>query len=81
MCESGERAESIQTLISEFCAGKLKKIKFEMTSDKKNDSAGNPNPVKTNGQNKYDIVNDSAVKTVLIGLVATITGIEETNKS
>jgi hypothetical protein len=32
---------------------------------------------KPNGQNRREILNDPAVKTVLLGLDATITGIEE----
>jgi hypothetical protein len=38
------------------------------------DGAAKPKP---NGQRRYEILNDPAVKNILAGLDATITGIEE----
>jgi DNA polymerase-3 subunit gamma/tau len=44
-------------------------------------ATGNERRAKTNSQKRSEIINDPAVKTVLMGLDATITGIEENQKN
>jgi len=75
MCESNGRADQIASVLSEHL-GRPVRIKFEMVAEpqKSEDTNGQTKP---NGQNRREILNDPAVKTVLLGLDATITGIEE----
>jgi len=48
---------------------------YEIAAEPKTE--GMNNHARPNGQKRYEILNDPAVKTVLTGLDATITGIEE----
>ncbi len=75
MCESNGRADQIASVLSEHL-GRPIRIQFEMVAGppKSEDANG---PVKPNGHKRNEILNDPAVKTVLLGLDATITGIEE----
>jgi hypothetical protein len=74
MCESNGRTEQIESVLSEHL-GRPIRIKFEMIAEPKSEGANGRE--KPNGQNRREILNDPAVKTVLLGLDATITGIEE----
>ena len=74
MCESNGRTEQIESVLSEHL-GRPIRIKFEMIAEPQ--SEGTNGREKPNGQNRRGILNDPAVKTVLLGLDATITGIEE----
>jgi hypothetical protein len=74
MCESNGRTEQIESVLSEHL-GRPIRIKFEMIAEPQ--SEGTNGREKPNGQNRREILNDPAVKTVLLGLDATITGIEE----
>ena len=74
MCESNGRADQIASVLSEHL-GRPIRIKFEMIAEPQ--SEGTNGREKPNGQNRRGILNDPAVKTVLLGLDATITGIEE----
>jgi DNA polymerase-3 subunit gamma/tau len=74
MCESNGRAEQIAAVVSEHW-GRSIRIKFEMIAEPP--SGGTNGREKSNGQSRREILNDPAVKTVLLGLDATITGIEE----
>jgi DNA polymerase-3 subunit gamma/tau len=74
MCESNGRTEQIESVLSEHL-GRHIRIKFEMIAEPQ--SEGINGREKPNGQNRREILNDPAVKTVLLGLDATITGIEE----
>jgi hypothetical protein len=74
MCESNGRADQIASVLSEHL-GRPIRIKFEMIAEPQ--SEGTNGREKPNGQNRREILNDPAVKTVLLGLDATITGIEE----
>ncbi len=75
MCESNGRADQIASVLSEHL-GRPVRIKFEMVAEpqKSEDANGRAKP---NGQKRNEILNDPGVKTVLLGLDATITGIEE----
>ena len=74
MCESNGRADQIASVLSEHL-GRSIRIKFEMVAEPP--SEGTHGREKPNSQNRREILNDPAVKTVLLGLDATITGIEE----
>ncbi len=74
MCESNGRADQIASVLSEHL-GRPIRIRFEMIAEPQ--SEGTNGREKPNGQNRREILNDPAVKTVLLGLDATITGIEE----
>jgi hypothetical protein len=52
------------------------RIKFEIAAGQ-TQTESSTTPPKTGSQRRNEIVNDPAVKTVLMGLDATITGIEE----
>jgi DNA polymerase-3 subunit gamma/tau len=74
MCEGKERAERIAAALSEHF-GRPMRIQYEITTDlPTTQTAG---PVRPNGQKRYEILNDPAVKTVLTELDATINKIEE----
>ena len=70
MCESNDRNEQIRSLISEYYKRPIA-LKFEVAIDET--AAVN---TKTTSQRRKEIMNDPAVKTILMGLGATITGIE-----
>jgi DNA polymerase-3 subunit gamma/tau len=74
MCESNGRTEQIESVLREHF-GRPIRIKFEMIAEPTSESTTVRE--KPNGQNRREILNDPAVKTVLLGLDATITGIEE----
>ncbi|MBN1505337.1 MAG: DNA polymerase III subunit gamma/tau [Sedimentisphaerales bacterium] len=74
MCESKERGERIASAVSEHL-GRSIRIKYEIMADPQSNAMSGP--AKPSGQKRYEILNDPAVKTVLTGLDATITGIEE----
>ncbi|MCU0915432.1 MAG: DNA polymerase III subunit gamma/tau [Planctomycetes bacterium] len=77
MCESGGRREQIASVLSEHL-GRSIRIKFEMMAEPQVSAGGETNGgEKPNGQTRRELLNDPAVKTVLLGLDATITGIEE----
>jgi len=74
MCESNGRAEQIESVLSEHL-GRPVRINFELIAEPPSESTSGCE--KPNGQNRREILNDPGVKTVLLGLDATITGIEE----
>jgi len=76
MCESNSRAAQIQSLLSEHCGTDIR-LKFETAADEQTQTAPAPNQPKTTGQRRNELINDPAVRTVLMGLDATITGIDE----
>jgi DNA polymerase-3 subunit gamma/tau len=75
MCESNSRAAQIQSLLSEHCGTDIR-LKFE-TAPEGTQTAPALNQPKTTGQRRNELINDPAVRTVLMGLDATITGIDE----
>ena len=74
ICEGKERMERIASAVSEHF-GRPVRIMYEIAAEPKTE--GTNNHARPNGQKRYEILNDPAVKTVLTGLDATITGIEE----
>ncbi len=74
MCENNGRVEAIQSLLSEHFSTPVK-LKLETATEERLQQPG------TDAQKKNRIAGDPAVKTVLIGLDATIIGIEEEKKS
>jgi DNA polymerase-3 subunit gamma/tau len=75
MCESNGRAEQIAAVLSEHL-GTSVRIKFELAGAPAGETDGREE-AKPNGQKRYEILNDPAVKSILVGLEATITKIEE----
>ncbi len=76
MCESNGRMDQIQTLLSEQLSTPVK-LKFETAANEQAQGEPSANQPKTSVQRRNELINDPAVKTVLMGLDATITGIEE----
>ena len=76
MCESNDRLEQIQTLLSEHFSTPLE-LKFETAKTDSVETDAGSGRTKSYNQKRNDLLNDPAVKTVLMGLDATITGIEE----
>ena len=75
MCESNGRAEQIQTLLSEQFSTPLR-LKFEIAAGQTKAEI-KKKPPKTTGQRRNEMINNPAVKTILMGLDATITAVEE----
>jgi DNA polymerase-3 subunit gamma/tau len=76
MCESNSRTAQIQSLLSEHCGRDLR-LKFETIPDEQIQTTPAANQPKTTGQKRNELINDPAVRTVLMGLDATITAIED----
>jgi hypothetical protein len=79
MCESNGRAEQIQNAIAAFfeCHIRITFIINEPAQSASTESASTPTPPKKS--RRSELLNDPAVKTVLLGLDATVTGIEESD--
>ncbi|MHC4474517.1 MAG: DNA polymerase III subunit gamma/tau [Planctomycetota bacterium] len=75
MLRRNGRIEQVQSLLSERCQTTVQ-LELETGTDEQTPAESNNN-VKTAGQKRNELINDPAVKTVLLGLDATITGIEE----
>jgi hypothetical protein len=76
MCESNGRTEQIQALLSEQFSTPLR-LKFEIATELQTKAEIKQNRPKTTGQRRNEMINNPAVKTILMGLDATITAIEE----
>jgi len=76
MCERNGRIEQIEALLSEQLSMPVK-LKLETAAGQRKQTESGTPPPKTGSQRRNEIINDPAVKTVLMGLDATITGIEE----
>ena len=76
ICESNGRKDQIESLLSEQFSKPIT-VQFETANEQKTALDTGPNDAKTNSQRKNALINDPAVRTVLLGLDATITGIEE----
>ena len=76
MCESNGRAEQIQALLGEQLSMPVR-LNFEIAADEQTQGEQTAKQPKTSSQRRNELINDPAVKTVLLGLDATITGIEE----
>ena len=76
MCASNGRAESIRSLLGEYYQADVG-LKFDIAADETPQAEPAPSQPKASSQKRNVLINDPAVKTVLMGLGATITGIEE----
>jgi DNA polymerase-3 subunit gamma/tau len=76
MCESNGRTEQIQTVLTEQLSMPIK-LKFDTATEHQTKAEIKKNRPKTTGQRRNELINDPAVKTILMGLDATITGVEE----
>jgi len=75
MCHRNGRIEQIQALLSEQLSTPIT-LSFDLT-DAPPEAKPAVKHAKTFGQKRNELINDPAVKTVLLGLDATITGIDE----
>ncbi len=75
ICQSNGRAEKIESWLGEQTGSKVK-VKFEIGEQKEAGQQGGAGKGKSSHK-KNELVNDPAVKTVLLGLDAKVTGIEE----
>jgi len=76
LCQSNGRAEKIQSLLSSII-GRSLKVKFHLSQQKGQRVKPRSRGAKTSQQQINEIINDPAVKTVLTGLDAKITEIDE----
>jgi len=76
MCQSNGRAEQIASALSDY-PGLPSKIQLEFTLTEQPAADASAKRPRTNSQRRSEIINNPAVKTVLTGLDATITAIEE----
>lgn len=76
ICESNGRAGKIEGVLKESF-GAAVRLKFEVSDDVGAVAESSGKPGKTNAKQRADIINDPAVKTVLMELGGTIMGIEQ----
>jgi DNA polymerase III gamma/tau subunit len=76
MCESNGRLEQIQHILSEYL-GVPTKVLLQVAEGNQGQQAGQDNDHAAQRQRRNELLNDPAVKTVLRGLDATVTGIEQ----
>jgi DNA polymerase-3 subunit gamma/tau len=76
MCERNGRPEQIEALLSEEFSGSIR-VKFEVAANVQTKAESKADRQKTGSQRRNELLNDPAVKTILMGLDATITGIDE----
>jgi hypothetical protein len=76
MLERNGRIEQIQSFLIECCP-RLSKVIFETASAEQREAEPATPAPKTGSQKRNELINNPAVKMVLIGLDATVTGIEE----
>jgi DNA polymerase III subunit gamma/tau len=74
MCESNGRSDQIAAVVGE-CIGRAIRIAFTLAAA--SPGAQPENKARATSQRRHEILNDPAVKIVVSGLDATITGIEE----
>jgi len=76
ICASQPRRGRIEAVLGKHCKG-LKRIELVAAADKHPEAFAQTDHTQTNGRKGTEILSDPAVKTVLIGLDAKITGIEQ----
>ena len=74
--ERSERIRQLEAILSEQFSRPVK-LKLETAADERPQTESGTTQPKTGSQRRNEIINDPAVKTVLMGLDATITNIEE----
>jgi DNA polymerase-3 subunit gamma/tau len=77
MCESNGKKEQLESIIGN-CCGISVKLKFDAATNEQVKAEPVAEKSKTSGARKNELINDPAVKTVLMELDATITKIDET---
>jgi hypothetical protein len=77
MCQANGKAEVIESAISKSI-GCAVKVKYELSQSDQAAPPAKPPGAKASKQQREEIINDPAVRTLLTGLGATITHIEET---
>ena len=76
MCESNGKAEQIQACLREQLSAPIG-IRFEVAAQEKKQDQSTPIQEISSVKRRNELINDPAVKTILLGLDATITDIEE----
>ncbi|MHC4495291.1 MAG: DNA polymerase III subunit gamma/tau [Planctomycetota bacterium] len=76
MAESNGRVEQIESLLSKEFSTPVR-VKFETAAGEQKPAEPDTGPPKTGSQKRNELLNDPAVKTVIMGLDATITGVDE----
>jgi len=76
ICASNGRREQVEVLLSEEFSTPIR-VKFEVAGGSQTKAESKAEQQKTGTQRRNELLNDPAVKTVLMGLDATITGVEE----
>jgi DNA polymerase III subunit gamma/tau len=76
ICESNGRMEQIEVLLAEHFSTPVR-LKFETAAHEQPQTKAGESQPATSSQRRNELLSDPAVKTVLMGLDATITGIEE----
>ena len=76
MCESNGKAEQIQACLREQLSVPIG-IRFEVAAQEENQDQPTPIQEISSVKRRNELINDPAVKTILLGLDATITNIEE----
>jgi len=76
MCEGNGRIEKIRSLLSEYHQTPVR-LEFDIAADEQPQTKPAANQTKSSSRKRDEIINDPAVKKILMGLDATITGIEE----
>jgi DNA polymerase-3 subunit gamma/tau len=76
MCEGNGRPEQIEALLSEELSTPIR-VKFEVAGGSQTKAESKAEQQKTGSQRRNELLNDPAVKKVIMGLDATITGVEE----
>jgi len=77
MCERNGRSEEIASALGDHLGAPVR-VKFGIAEAAQEEAAGPAGPTT---QKRYEILNDPAVKTVIVGLDATVTGIEGTSEA
>ena len=76
ICASNGRPEQIAALLSEELSEPIS-VRIEVTGGSQTKAESKAERQKAGSQRRAELLNDPAVKAVLMGLDATITGIEE----
>ncbi len=79
LCERNGRIEQIQGVLAEHLSRPVE-LRFEIAAGPPEPQGGQRKP-RTSVQNRDELINDPAVKEVLMGLDATITDIEENREN
>jgi len=76
MCERNGRPEQIGALLSEEFSTPVR-VKLEIAAGEQSQAVPSTGKPRTTSQRRNELLNDPAVKAILMGLDATVTGIEE----